>query len=193
MIHEIGRELESRLRAKGCPFPVVDRETDKPVGWRERIVIEHDGNDSFGPVRSQHTNPKHRATRRIGGKITIYARSPAANATAWEHRRRAEAALDLVICAMAYIAADRKNAWAPTGGAFVAPADETSADAPGGAAYELRFTFDRPVPDWTWGKAIAPEATIAGFTNTTKVSACGADDDNDPTTVPVQAETACGT
>jgi len=192
MMHEIGRELEARLQSKGCPLKVVDRERTKPAGWVERIVIEEDG-DTFAPVRSQHINAKHRFTRAIGGKLTIYARSGSANATEWEHRRRAETILDLVLCAMAYVAAVRRNAWSPKSGAFVVPEDFADAERLGGAAYELKFAFDRGVLDRTWTGAIAAEASLAGISSTTKVSLRGgADDDDNPLTVPATAETACG-
>lgn len=197
MIHEIGTELKARLVVAGCPIPVVDGpEQSKTVTWgRERIVIERSGKDSFGPVRSQHINPKHRYTRKISGKITIYAQSPVSGATVFEHERRADAILDQVLCAMAYVKAARKNAFEPTGGQFFLPEDLKESERRGGAAYELTFTFDRGVSERTWANAIRPEFTFGSgsITHTTKASmAHGPDDDNDPNTVPATAETACG-
>lgn len=197
MIHEIGVELAARLVVSGTPFPVVDGpESTKTATWgRERIVIERSGGDSFSAARSQHINPKHRRTRNIGGKITIYAQSPLSGATNFEHERRAEAVLDQVLVALDYVAAVRKNSWTPTGGEFVAPEDIKDSERRGGAVYELRFTFERAVMARTWANANRPEFTFGAGTlsSTTKVSmAHGADDDNDPNTVPATAETACG-
>lgn len=199
MIHEIGLELAAKLRAIGCTVPVVDGpEYGEPTtNARERIVIEHDedGSDRFGPPRSQHSNPKHRYTRAIAGKITIYARSPSANATTWENRNRAEHILDLVLCKMCQVAAERKNLWQPVGGGFVRPRDLEQSPRPGGAVYELTFTFDRGVFEQTWDGDIRPTATLGpnAVRSRTAVSlAHSGDDDDDPNTVPAHAETACG-
>lgn len=197
MMHELGVELAVRLAVSGTPVAVVDGpEQTKTSTWgRERIVIERSGSDSFSSARSQHINPKHRRTRTVGGKITIYAQSPVSGATNFEHERRAEAILDQVLVAMDYVAAVRKNAWTPTGGEFVTPEDIKESDRRGGAVYELRFTFDRAVMARTWANANRPEFTFGAgsLQSTTQVSmAHGADDDNDPNTVPATAETACG-
>jgi hypothetical protein len=200
VIHEIGVELEAALKAKGCSmFPVADgpEATATTTFARSRIVIAHDeGGDAFSPVRSQSSGKaKHRFTRAIGCKITIYAQDPRAGARPFEHRRRAERVLDLVLVALAGIAATRKNALSVKGGRFVQPDDLAKSEEIGGAVYELLFTFDRAVIDRTWAGAERAEATLASgsITSTTKVSLKGgADDDDDPTTVPATAETACG-
>jgi hypothetical protein len=198
MIHELGVELAARLGTQGVPLPVVDGpEPTTTTTWgRERIVIQHaDGGDAFGPPRSQHINPKHRHTRTANYKLTIYAKSAAIGAAVFEHRRRAEHVLDKVLCAMDYVAAVRKNRWAPKSGGFITPPDLAASEKPGGAVYELSFTFDRAVIDRTWANAAAEEFTITAdhLTSTTKVSqAQGPDDDSDPNNVPAAAETACG-
>jgi len=196
MIHEIGVELQAALRARLCPFVVVDGpERRATTTWgNERVVIEHDeGGDSYEPSRSQRPNPKHRMTRRMGVKLTIYARSPKAGAREFEHRRRAEHVLDLVLVCMGDVAATRRNAWSQGGGKFVLPADLEKSETPGGAVYEQLITFDRAVYQQDWNGAIAGEATLADITSTTKAfRAWTPDDDDDFTTPPATAETACG-
>ena len=196
MIHEIGKELQAALRAKGCPFSVYDREAMQTATFaRERIVLEHAGDDRFSAVRSQHVNPKHRRTRSIGAKLTIYAQSSASGALEFEHRRRAEAVLDMVLVALDAVAAARHNAWNPTAGRFITPADFKETETYDGAVYELLFTFDRGVAVKTWAGAIRPEFELAGGSvrSATKVSLThGQDNDNDDTTIPASAETACG-
>lgn len=197
MMHDIGVELKARLVVAGCPIGVVDGpETTKSASWgRERIVIERSGSDAFDAPRSQHINPRHRRTRRMAGKITIYAQSLQAGATMFEHEQRLDAILDQVLVAMDYVAAVRKNAWQPTAGAFFVPEDIKETERRGGAAYELQFTLDRAVIVRTWANAIRPEFTFGAgsLTSTTKASlAHGPDNDNDPNTVPTAAETACG-
>jgi hypothetical protein len=165
MLHEIGVELAAALRTKKCPIGVVDG--PEPMGtttWgRERIVIEHDdeGGDAFSHVLSQHKNPKHRATRAIGVKVTIYAQSTRPGALHWEHRRRAEHTLDIVVVALADVITARKNAWRITGGKFVTPPDLDSSEKPGGAVYELKFTVDRGVYEQKWTGEIRPQMTMA--------------------------------
>jgi hypothetical protein len=187
MIREIGVELQAALRAKLCPVRVVDREQTNPAAFgRERIVIEHDEGDSFVAPRGSRANPKHRFTRTMGAKVTIYAQSTGAGALEFEHRRRAEHILDLVLVALDDIARKRKNAWTPTGGGFVIPEALEDSERHGGAVYELRFTFDRAVFEQTWAGDIKPEATVGeggvGIGSTTRASIIGANDN----------ETACG-
>ncbi len=163
MIREIGTELAARLEAKGVPVPVVDGPENPTTMWgRERIVIEHDdGADSFGPPRSHRRNPSHRYTRTMSCKMTIFAKSPAAGAAIFEHRRRAERILDKVLCAMDYVAAVRKNHWAPKSGKYITPPDLAGSENPAGAVYELSFEFDRAVMDQTWAGANRPESTMS--------------------------------
>ncbi len=199
MIHEIGRELLAALKAKGCPFNVLDgpEPTATTTYSRERIVLEHDEDrgDTFGPPMLQLTNPKSYATRVAGYKLTIYAQSAAAGSLEFEHRRRAEHVLDLVFVALQQIASTRKNSFSPVSGTFVQPADLAKSETIGGAVYEFRFTFDRGIVERDWDGSIAGEFTIiaGSIVNTTKASlASGPDDDNNPLTVPATAETACG-
>lgn len=197
MMRDIGVKLAARLVVSGTPVAVIDGpEQTKTNTWgRERIVIQHDGADTFGPVRSYHINPKHRRTRTVSGKITIYAQSPLSGATNFEHERRAEAILDQVLIGLDYVAAVDKNKWEPKSGQFITPEDIKESERRGGAVYELKFTYDRAVIVRTWADAIRPEFTFGAgsLRSTTKVSlAHGADDDNDPNTPPATAETACG-
>jgi len=164
MIHEIGVELQAELKAQGCPFPVVDGpEPSSPTTyWRERIVIEHDQNarDAFTPVQSQRTNPKHLATRRIATKLRIFAKASDASATPWEHRRKAEHVLDLVLVALDKVIRDRKNLYTFTGGAFYTPPDLAATEVAAGAAYELTFLVHRGVYAQTFKYAIRPEVGV---------------------------------
>lgn len=196
MIHEIGLELQKQLRARGCPLEVVDGpERTKTTSWtKQRIVLEDDdgGADAFAPVRSQHINPKLRYTVNQACKLTIYAKSERSGAMLFEHRRVAKAARDMVLCALDLIASRRKNAWKAGGGRFITPVDLQESEQPGGAVYELKFTFERGVKDVTWAGRPTPEATLTALQNTTKVSRANALDDNDPLTIPADAETACG-
>ncbi len=199
MIHEVIAELGAHLLSRGCPLPVVEGPENPTTTWgRERIVVEHtfDGDaDTYGPPRSQHKNPKHRHTRTVAYKLTIYSQSKGAGASLFEHCRRAEKILDMVLTSMDYVAAVRKDAWEPKGGKFITPEFLKGAESPGGAVYELKFTFDRAVATRTWAGSARPTATLGagGVTSITKVSqAHGPDDDDDQTTVPATAETACG-
>lgn len=197
MIHELGVELQAALVALGCPLPVVDgpENTKSTTYARERIVLEHDEKgDSFGPVRTQHRNPKSRMTRIMGVKATIYAKHPYAGALEFEHRRRANHALDLVLVALGNAAAARHNVYTPTAGRFITPEDLAGSERVQGAAYELTFTIDRAVEARTWAGAAGEEVTVIEgmITSTTKVSGNAADDDDNPYNVPASAETACG-
>jgi hypothetical protein len=186
MLHDIGTELQTELRRIGCPVPVLDGpEPMATTSWgRERIVIEHDGSDGFNPARSQRPNPKHRYTRAIGGKFTIYAQSTKRGATRFEHRNRLEHILDLVLCSMDLVAAERKNAWRPTGGAFFTPPDLAETERDGGAAYELSFSFDRGVWVQNWAGDIQPEITMGAsgsrVVSITNVRRTHGDDEAEP-------------
>jgi len=164
VIHDIGLALQVRLRAAGCPVAVVDgpEPTTTATRGRERIVIEHADSDSFVPTRSQRPNPVHRLNRSVGAKITIYAQSPRAGALDFEHRRRAEHILDLVLVALGDEAGSSAiyNVWAPQSGQFITPPDLEGSERRGGAVYELAVTFERAVKVQTWAGDIAPEAEL---------------------------------
>jgi len=201
MIREIGLELQAQLRAQGVPIDVVTGpEASTTSTWgRERIVIEYDtdATDSFGPPRLNGRNPRHRHLADEACKITIYVQSSVAGPNVFEHRRRAKHARDAVISALDHVAAatGRMNRWKPIAGRFITPASLAANDKPGGAVYELKFTFDRAIEDRTWAGATNAEATLASGTihSTTRVSrAQGADDDDNESTPPATAELACG-
>jgi hypothetical protein len=188
MIHEIAIELKAKLLARKCPIEVIDgpEATTTTTFGRERIVLERDGGDKFGPVRGTHVNKKHRMTRVQSAKITIYAQAVAVGAMQFEHERRAEHVLDLVLVALHEVLSLRRNAYAITGGKFIAPVNLSASEKPAGAVYELAFTVDRPVMEQTWAGAARPEATIGGEDGVTirrSTVVVGAGDD----------ETACGT
>lgn len=175
MIHEIAVELQVSLLARGCPLPVVEgpENTKSTTYARERVVLEHDdAGDTFGPVKSQHKNPKARMTRNMSCKATIYAKHPFAGALEFEHRRRAEHALDLLLVALGDVCSARRNVYTPTGGKFVVPEDLTGSERAQGAAYELKFVVDRSVLARTWAGAEGEEVTITdGFiVNSTSVT-----------------------
>lgn len=165
MLHEIGVQLEAALVAKGLSFKVYDGpEIRKTATFaRERVVIEHDmqAGDTFGSRHRADTNPRTRMTRAIGTKLTIYAQHPAPGSSYWEHKRRAEHVLDLVLIALDVIAKERANIFAPKSGKFVFPDDLKASETPGGAVYELFFTFDRGVADRKWDGTAQPTTVVS--------------------------------
>lgn len=165
MIHEIAKELGARLAAIGLDAPVVEGPENPTTTWgRERVVLEHtfDGDpDSFAGPRTQSENPKRRYTRTAAYKLTVYATSKKPGASLFEHCRRAEKMLDAVLVEMEEVAATRLSHWAPKSGRFVTPELLKGAENPGGAVYELAFTFDRAVAKRKWSGEIRPTATLA--------------------------------
>lgn len=163
MIHEVGVELGAQLTAKACPFVVIDgpeiRETSTFA--RERVVIEHDATgDGFETRHRADLNPRTRMTRKVGVKVTIFAKSPSKGATYWEHIRRAEHVLDLVLIGLDVVAKQRANLILFKSGKFVYPEDFDGSETPGGAKYELLLTFDRGVADRKWDGTAQTEVTI---------------------------------
>lgn len=164
MIHQIGRELEAKLLAKGCPFKVVDRETTKPTAWRNVVVIEETG-DTYVPARSQSSNPKRYLDCVTGAQLTVFAKSPKSGAIEFEHRRLARKVVDLSLVALRTIRAERFSGAITIGaGKFVPVEDLTGSEVLGGVAYVLPFTFERGVLDVTYAGAAADEFTIAAYT-----------------------------
>lgn len=174
MIREITQELAAELASIGCPIRVLNGpEPTTTTTWgRERIVLEHADSDSFDRDVGQSINPKIRYKRNIGLKLTIYAQSTSAGATEFEHRRRAEKALDAVIVAFDNIAALRRNPWGPTSGAFVVPPDLAKSETQAGAVYELHLTFGRGIAERNWAGDTQDEFTILAdtITNTVEIS-----------------------
>jgi hypothetical protein len=164
MIHEVGVNLASYFGATGCPFPVVDGPELRPTTTyaRERVVIEHDpAGDAFETRHTADKNPRTIMTRKTGVKITIYAQHASKGATYWEHVRRAEHVLDQVLCGLQQISKRRQNLFALRSGKFVFPEDLKASETPGGAVYELLFTFDRGVAERNWDMSIGPTAVIS--------------------------------
>ncbi len=190
MIHEIGRELEAALLAKGCSFKVVDRDAFKRTAWTNTIVIERTS-DTVTGARSQSLNPKRYYTRNIGGKLTIYAKSAKAGATEFEHERVADRVVDLSLIALRIIFGTRRIGHSFGGGSFAPIEDLAASERLGGVVYVQPFTFERGVADLTWAGAADTEFTVTdGFiTSTTEVSLAGVEeDDGDPLTPAI----ACG-
>ena len=195
-IHDVGLALAAYLTAQGCPVAVVDGpEPTKTATWgRERIVLEHDlsASASFGGPRGLHVNARHSYSAADPYKITIYVRS-VAGAAPFEHRQRAMRVREQVLSGLRYVASINKNRFEPKAGKFTTPEDLTGSERPGGAAYELTFTYELPVRVVTFAGAAVNEASLAALSSTTKVSRAGiADDDNNPNTPSATAETACG-
>ena len=115
MIHEIGRELEAKLIAKGCGFKVVDRESFKPTAWRNVVVIEETG-DTYFPPRSQSRNAKRYFDCITGAKLTVFAKSAKSGAIEFEHRRLARRVVDLALVALRTIRAERNSGALTIGG-----------------------------------------------------------------------------
>jgi hypothetical protein len=167
VIHEIGVELQAKLQANGTPLPVVDGpEPTTTTTWgRERIVIEYDtsGSDTFGDPHGHSTNPKKRFSATEACKATIYARSQETGASVFEHRRRAKKVRDDVLVALELVARQDRNRFRAVAGRFLAPPDLEKSERPGGAVYELRFTYERPIVAATFAGAKKPEATLGLF------------------------------
>lgn len=174
MIREIGVELQERIRDRGCPLPVVDREQTKTTTWgRERIVIERDeAGDRFDFTRSQRRNARVVAVQLVGAKLTIYAQSGKSGALPFEHERRAQSILNCVIAALSKIQSIRKGrtAFLPDSGAFVVPPDLEASERRNGAVYELKFSFPLAIPDVTFKGEAKPEITDFSFQNCTTVN-----------------------
>lgn len=170
MIHEVAVvELNAQLASKGCPFRAVDGPEFRPTTTfsRERIVVEHDPNgDNFQSRHLADRHPRTRLTREVGVKITIYAQEPRKGATYWEHIRRAEHVLDMVLVGLDVIVKKRRNILTLRSGKFVYPEDLKESETPGGAVYELYITIDRGVADRNWDGTGAPTATLQDTTAT---------------------------
>lgn len=172
MLHEIGIELGAALAAQGCPFKVFDgpERTQTTTFARDRIVIEHDDGDAFTAVRGQRANPKHRMTRNVAAKITIYAQVKAAGSLDWEHRRRAEHVLDLVLVGLEKVILARKNGLSVKSGRFFVAEDLKKSESIGGAAYELKFTVERGVFEQKFDATIRPQVSGVAITGTDRIT-----------------------
>lgn len=172
MIHAIGEQLATALQTAGIPIPVIDGPERRPTTTfsRERVVLEHFGEDTIISKHRADRNPQTRFSRVVAYKATIYAQNPSKGSAEFEHRRRAEAMVDQVIIALDAIVKARQNLMEWKSGKFVTPDDMKSAETLGGAIYELTFTIDRGVTNASWTGQASPQATGLSLTNTTKVT-----------------------
>lgn len=163
MLHEVGVQLAQSLQAKGCPFPVIDGPEFRPTdtGARERVVIQHDDGDGFVSRHMAKGAPNAvRLTRNQMCKLLIYAKAPSAGAMYWEHTRRAEHVLDLVLISLFDILKARRQLFEFKSGKFIFPDDLQKSETPALAVYELSFMFDRGVFYQKWDGSGAATATI---------------------------------
>lgn len=193
MIHEIGRELEAAIAAKGCPFRVFDREPTKTTTWgRNRIVIERIPEDKVNAPRFQSRVPKAYFVRYIGGLITIFAQSTVTGAQEFEHERICDDVVDMVLIAFRGIAVQRKNGLSITKSTRIPLDDLAGSERIGGVVHQITFTIERAVSERRWSGAVQETHAIGGIQSRTNVFRQGEDDDGNPNTVPAGAETACG-
>lgn len=171
MIHEVGRDMLALLQTRGVPFPVFDGQSPeaRPTSTfaRERIVIEHDfdgGDQVVAPRGARQATVSGNAPPipspgaqvpvlwnvLTGVKVTIYAKATRVGALYWEHVRRVEQVRDHVLCCLKIVSTQRSNVLAFKTGRLIRPKDLEDSETPGGAAYELFFTFDRGVYDQMW-------------------------------------------
>lgn len=195
-LHEVATALQSYLSEHGCPLDVIDGPINPTTTWAsERIVIEYDDDakGSFANPRGLHTNAKHRYTATDPIKVTIYAQSKRTGGLTFEHRARAMLIRETVIAGLEYVAAVNKNKFLPKTGGFVTPPDLAKTETQPGAVYELKITYDLPIRAVTFVGAARPEGSVVDMRSTTRVGRNGiADDDDDPNTPQLGAETACG-
>lgn len=164
MIHEIGVELQAYFSSVGCPLPIIDGpEFHKTnTGARERVVIEEDPDgDQFLPRHRAGVQPTARLTRVQGMQITIFTQDPHKGALYWEHKRRADHVLDVVLIGLYNIAKTRKNELTFSSGKFVHPDDLKESEKPAGAEYLLKFKFDRGIFTRKWDGSDQPTAAIS--------------------------------
>lgn len=195
MLYDLTKEIRAVLQSKGVPVSIEygPERTQSTTFGRERIVLEEDvdAGDSFGPAISVHTNPKHRASQRLGVAVRIYAQATIVGAAVQDHRRRARAIFDPLFVAIdTILRGSRKNLWEPSSGKFLS-ADEfqlRGLETWSGAVYEFKFTVSRAIEDLTWVGDANPEITLGagsirsttnvttfnGPGNQTEEVACGA-------------------
>lgn len=203
MIDQIARSLQTALTAKGCPVKVYTRDVLPTATFgRERIVVDRDRDEatSFGPVKSQHRNPKYLATETEPCVLRITAQSPKSGATLYDHEERARKELLPVVltCLRIVMAgASWNGCWTLKTRQFIRPEDLKDSERPGGAVLEVKFAYEQGVPEMlSYAVAAKPEITFGadghGIDNTTKISGANfPDNDSDPNNVPAAAESAC--
>lgn len=190
MIHDILVALQTRLRAKGCPVPVVmgPEPTQTTTGARERIVVERLYEpEVFDHVRGQHGNPKHIGNRHPKVKIGIFAQSAKTGALTFEHESRVDHIVDVVWACMDRVAREDLQIAMSLNGQFLRPEDLAQSARLPGAAYEMTLEVLRAVRDVDFVGEAKPELEIDGdlLCNTTQVRL-----ENAPEEAP--AVTGCG-
>lgn len=192
MIHDLAVALQTSLRERRCPFPVVDGpERTKPNTYAsERVVVEEPEDQSTRTTspRSQSINPKRRLEAAVPVKITVYACAPAANALDFEHVRRASSVVDLVLVGVEEFVRSNKLGWSAPEFRRVRPADLEASEKSPGAAYEIKLSIARGVVDRMWNGDAKPEVTLGPggvpIVHTDLIGAAGQDPDTN-------VETAC--
>lgn len=193
MIREIGVEVRAYLASQGCPVAVVDgpEPSNTTTFARERIVCERivDAGEAVVAAPSQRRNPRMVAARRIGGRLTVYAQEPKAGALEFEHIRRVDRIVDMVLVGLEKSLTARKTPFELGPGKLVLPGDLKASASQSGAVYEIQFSFLRAVEVVTWAGSEPTEVQMGGLTGVVLTSSTHAARQGDETAT---TETACG-
>ena len=179
MIHQLAFDLAARLETMLFPAAVlygpehVVREG--PESMRIMVERDADGVITASPV-GHKVNPRSRAVREIGVRLTIAAQSPLAGAMLHEHQRECDAVVDAVVYSLLGWAAKGKSRITFVSGAYLRPEDFDGAEfSAAGVMYELRFRVARGVDGRNYEGVGAATGAATGVSNTTRVSLDGED------------------
>ncbi len=178
MIYAIMRDVETALRAKGCPIPFgYGPERNAPGSLTHaRIVFERSAApEAYEIVRSQRSNPRQRAVLPMAATVRVYAQSTLAGAGVHDHERLADKACDALVCAAYDVISARKAMW-------ITPIRRRTTAAEleliglqtwPGVAYEMTFTFQRGVADVDWSGEALETADLSDMSGTDAITQVG--------------------
>jgi hypothetical protein len=182
VIYRCARALGAKLTARGFPVPVKygpERATPNgPVtSAATRVVVERDRgtSETFEPPKGQQVNPRKLATRTLGAKATIYARSNKPGAMVQEHEALCDQIVNALFVALyEWAAAEKLTAVKIVDAKYVAASELNDLETWPGVIYVLRWGVPTGVFTLDYAGDARPEGEASGVSNTTQVFLTGA-------------------
>ncbi len=170
MIYEMSRDLRGMLRKRRFPYAVhYGPERAKRGAGSRGITFEREP-DSVEEPHGQQGNPRKHATRRLGVRATVYAKSSLPSAHQGDHERECEAIVDALIVALAeWGVAARAGRPVFVETRYATAAELAAGEQWPGVVYLIRFTIGRGVYARDYNGAGKPIGIPGNVSSTTRV------------------------
>jgi hypothetical protein len=178
MIDQLARDVAANLRARKFPVQVFygpERVTRE--GLPSHVLVfarDTERDESFTTPRGTQRNPRRYRTRTLYGVVDVFAKATVKGARTAEHERLCDQLVDGLATALVELSASGQRPPVEiVGGRLLTAAELRDADIPAGAAYRMRFTWERGVELRDYDGSADDTATLAAVDTASRVTLDG--------------------